>query len=130
MSITCCLEGIKTAFHVIAEEDSVLWMIPMHYMDRWIVKYRNFRQFVFGAYQSRFDELLMTIDSVVFSRLDDRLYKYLLDTKEATGTYEIHKTHEQIAKELNSSRVVISRLLKKLEKEEKIEQHRNRIDIL
>ncbi|MEQ9468276.1 MAG: Crp/Fnr family transcriptional regulator [Ekhidna sp.] len=130
MSITCCIEGRKASYKVMAEEDSTLWMIPMTYMDSWIKKYESFRRFVFGAYQTRFDELLMTIDSVVFHKMDERLYRYLLDTKQATGSYEIHKTHEQIANELNTSRVVISRLLKGLEREGKIEQHRNKIEIL
>lgn len=130
MSITCCIESKKASFKVIAEEESILWMIPMTYMDAWIVKYPSFRRFVFGSYQTRFDELLMTIDNVVFHKMDERLYRYLLDTKQATGSFEIHKTHEQIANELNTSRVVVSRLLKQLEKEEKIEQHRNKIEIL
>ncbi len=130
MSITCCIEGRRSAFRVVAEEDSILWMIPMSDLDRWIVKYPSFRKFVFGSYQQRFDELLNTIDSVVFTKMDERLYRYLLDAKQATGSFEIHKTHEQIARELNTSRVVVSRLLKQLEKEEKIEQYRNRIEIL
>ena len=62
--------------------------------------------------------------------MDERVYKYLLDTKQATGSFEVHKTHEQIANELNTSRVVVSRLLKQLEKDGRIEQYRNRIEIL
>lgn len=130
MSITCCLDGTQGAFHVVAEEDVVLWMVPVVEMDTWVVKYKAFRKFIFKSYQLRFDELLTTIDSIVFMNLDDRLYKYLLDMKQASGSYVIHKTHEQIAKELSTSRVVISRLLKKLEKEEKIEQSRNRIEVM
>lgn len=130
MSITCCIEGKNTRFKATAEEDSVLWMIPMTFMDSWIAKYPSFRKFVFGSYQNRFDELMNTIDSVVFHKLDERLYGYLLDTKQATGSFEINKTHQQIANELNTSRVVVSRLLKQLEQEGKIEQHRNRIEIL
>jgi len=130
MSITCCIEGKKSSFKVLAEEDSTIWMIPMGDMDKWITKYPTFRRFVFSSYQMRFDELLTTIDSVVFHKMDERLYKYLLDTKQATGSFEIHKTHEQIANELSTSRVVISRLLKQLEKEDKIEQGRNKIEIL
>jgi CRP/FNR family transcriptional regulator len=130
MSISCCVVGRVSQFKVVAEDDSVLWMIPLGNLDRWIEKYRSFRSFVFQSYQTRFDELLETIDSVTFTRLDERLYKYLLDQKQATGTFVINKTHEKIAGELNTSRVVISRLLKKLEKEEKIEQYRNRIEIL
>jgi CRP/FNR family transcriptional regulator, anaerobic regulatory protein len=131
MSITCCLEGAKqTDFIVRAEEDASLWMVPMTHLDEWIVKYPSFRKFVFQSYQMRFDELLTTIDSVIFTKMDERIYKYLLDKKQASGSYIIEKTHEQIARELNSSRVVISRLLKQLEKEGKIEQFRNRIEIL
>lgn len=130
MSITCCIEGKKKAFKVAAEEDSILWMIPMGHIDSWVAKYQSFRKFVFDAYQTRFDELLSTIDSVVFLKMDQRLYKYLLDKKQASGSYVIQMTHEQIANELNTSRVVISRLLKQLEREDKIEQHRNRIEIL
>ncbi|MEQ8470764.1 MAG: Crp/Fnr family transcriptional regulator [Marinoscillum sp.] len=130
MSITCCIEGRKKAFKVMAEEDAVLWMVPMNQIDNWVAKYQSFRKFVFDAYQTRFDELLNAIDSVVFLKMDQRLYKYLLDKKQASGSYVIHKTHEQIANELNTSRVVVSRLLKQLEHEDKIEQHRNRIEIL
>jgi CRP/FNR family transcriptional regulator len=130
MSITCCLEGKRSSFHVVAEEDSELWMMPVSNLDTWITKYSNFRRFVFNSYQTRFDELLHTIDSMVFMNLDERLYNYLLDKKIASGSFEIKKTHQQIANELNTSRVVVSRLLKKLEKEDKIEQRRNYIEIL
>ena len=130
MSITCCLEGKKSSFKLIAEEDSTLWMIPVAHMDSWVQKYPMFRRFVFAAYQSRFDELLETIDSITFLKMDERLYKFLLDTKQATGSFSINLTHEQIAKQLNTSRVVISRLLKQLEGEGKIEQHRNKVEIL
>lgn len=130
MSITCCIEGKKKPIYVIAEEDSTLWMVPMTFIDSWIVKYKSFRKFVFDSYQTRFDEMLNALDSVVFLKMHERLYKYLLDKKQASGSFVINKTHEQIANELNTSRVVVSRLLKQLEREEKIEQYRNRIEIL
>ncbi|MEQ8926859.1 MAG: Crp/Fnr family transcriptional regulator [Fulvivirga sp.] len=130
MSISCCLEPTSNQFKVTAEEDSEVWMIPMDHLDSWIVKYPAFRKFIFSSYKMRFDELLNTIDSMAFMNLDERLYKYLLDKKQSSGSFEINKTHAEIARELNTSRVVISRLLKKLEKEDKIEQHRNKIEIL
>ncbi len=131
MSITCCLEKKTSSnIQVVAEEDAKIWMIPNTNLDRWIVKYPSFRRFVFASYQLRFDELIETIDSLAFTNMEERLVKYLLDTKQATGTFEIFKTHQQIATELSTSRVVVSRLLKKLEMDGIIEQHRNRVEIL
>ena len=77
MSITCCIEGRRATYKVIAEEDSTLWMIPMTYMDSWIVRYPSFRRFVFNAYQLRFEEMLVAIDSIAFHKMDERLLKYL-----------------------------------------------------
>jgi CRP/FNR family transcriptional regulator len=130
MSISCCLEKKRSSIKVVAEEDAQLWMIPNSNLDRWMSKFPSFKRFVFSSYQSRFDELMETIDSFVFDNMEERLMKYLLDTKQATASYEVKKTHQQIANELNTSRVVISRLLKKFEQEEKIIQYRNRIEIL
>jgi len=130
MSISCCMENKVSEFSAVAEEDTTLWMIPMPLLDSWVQKYPTFRKFIFNAYQFRFDELLTAIDSVAFMKMDERLYKYLLDKKQASGSYVIKKTHQAIAQELNTSRVVISRLLKKLENEGKIEQKRNRLEIL
>ncbi len=130
MSLACCIEGKRNDFKVTAEDESVLWMIPMNYLDGWIQKYKSFRKYIFSSYQVRFDELLETIDSITFLKLQDRLYKFLLDKKEATRSYEVNMSHQEIANQMNTSRVVISRLLKQLEREGKIEQHRNRIEIL
>jgi CRP/FNR family transcriptional regulator, anaerobic regulatory protein len=130
MSISCCIGNQMSMFKAVAETDAVLWMVPMVHIDPWMSKYQSFRKFIIDSYQARFDEMMFTIDSIAFMNMDDRLMKYLLDKKQSTGTFEIHKTHQQIANELNTSRVVVSRLLKKLEKEDKIELHRNRIEVL
>jgi CRP/FNR family transcriptional regulator len=130
MSITCCLEHKNSGFQVVAEEDSLVWFIPVANLDQWVCDYPAFRRFVFLSYQSRFDEMMESIDSIAFMHMDERLYNYLLDKKQSSGSYTIHKTHQEIARALNTSRVVISRLLKKLEQEGKIEQQRNRIEVL
>ncbi|WP_422354381.1 Crp/Fnr family transcriptional regulator [Roseivirga pacifica] len=130
MSISCCLGTQMSEFKVIAESEATLWMVPMVQIDNWMAKYRSFRKFIFDSYHDRFDEMLNTVDSIAFMNMDQRLMKYLLDKKQSSGSFVINKTHEQIAQELNTSRVVVSRLLKKLEREEKIELHRNRIEVL
>ncbi|MEO1254614.1 MAG: Crp/Fnr family transcriptional regulator, partial [Bacteroidota bacterium] len=123
-------ENKKKEIQVVAEKDSQVLMIPNGHLDSWLNKYPNFKKFIFASYQKRFDELLENIDSLVFTNLEDRLWKYLLDTKQATSSFEVLKTHEEIAKDLGTSRVVISRLLKKIELDERIQQHRNKIEIL
>ncbi len=130
MSITCCLEQKLSGFQVVAEEDSLVWFFPVAQMDAWVSTYPSFRKFVFSSYQARFDEMLESIDNIAFRHMDERLYNYLLDKKQSSGSFSIHKTHEEIARALNTSRVVISRLLKKLEQEGKIELQRNNIEIL
>lgn len=130
MSISCCLAIPKHKFKALAETDTWLWMVPMAQLDDWMSRYPSFRRFVISSYQDRFEEMLSTIDSIAFMKLDERLMKYLLDKKQSSGAYIIEKTHEQIARDLGSSRVVISRLLKKLEQEGKIELYRNRVEVL
>jgi len=130
MSISCCLGPQISQFKAVAETDSNLWLVPMVHVDDWMAKYPSFRKFVIDSYQQRFDELMNTIDSIAFMNMDERLMKYLLDKKQSSGSFVINKTHEQIASEMNTSRVVISRLLKKLENEDKVELHRNRIEVL
>jgi CRP/FNR family transcriptional regulator len=130
MSISCCMSNQTSQFKAIAESNAELWMVPMALVDTWMAKYGSFRKFVIDSYQNRFDELMQTIDSIAFMNMDERLMKYLLDKKQSQGSFVIEKTHEQIAQELSTSRVVISRLLKKLEKEDKVELYRNRIEVL
>jgi CRP/FNR family transcriptional regulator len=129
MSLTCCMHHKKSEIKAIAETDAQVWLIPLQYMDLWM-KYATWRQFIFNSYNTRFEEMLSALDSVAFLKMDERLMNYLLDAKQHTGKFTITKTHQEIATELGTSRVVISRLLKKLENEGKIELYRNKIDIL
>jgi len=130
MSIRCCLTHTMSGFKAIAETNAELWMVPLNLLDVWMGKYASFRKFIIDSYQARFDELMQPIDSIAFMNMDERLLKYLLDKKQIAGYYVIDKTHEQIANELNTSRVVISRLLKKLEKDGRVELYRNRVEVL
>ncbi|SMD33057.1 CRP/FNR family transcriptional regulator, anaerobic regulatory protein [Reichenbachiella faecimaris] len=129
MSLTCCMNHKRSEIKAIVEEDAEVIMIPLPYMDEWM-KYPSWRQYVFASYNERFEEMLQAVDSLAFMKLDERLMNYLLDCKQSSGDFSIIKTHQEIANDLNTSRVVISRLLKKLEQEDKIELHRNKIEIL
>jgi CRP/FNR family transcriptional regulator len=104
-------------------------MVPVAYMDKWLTQYRSWRNFIFENYQNRLNEMLKAIDALTFLKLDERLEKYLKDKSKVTKSKSIKITHLEIAMDLNSSRVVISRLLKKMENQEKVRLGRNTISI-
>jgi CRP/FNR family transcriptional regulator len=114
----------------VVEEDARLVMVPTEKMEEWIVKYRTWRSFVLNAYNNRMNELLGAIDALAFKKLDERLWIYLTDKVKITSSTMLSVTHNEVAYELNSSRVVISRLLKQLENQGKIKMHRNSIEVL
>ncbi|AVI51152.1 Crp/Fnr family transcriptional regulator [Pukyongia salina] len=130
MSMTCCMGQTKSEIRAIAETDTRLIMIPIQKMEEWTGKYKTWRNFVFQSYHDRLEEMLKTIDSIAFLKMDERLLKYLQEKVHITGSKTIKNTHQEIAYELHTSRVVISRLLKKLEKLGKIQLHRNSIEVV
>ena len=127
MTLTCCVAQTKSKIRAIAETDSKLIMIPIKKMEEWSEKYKSWRHFVFESYNNRLNEMLETIDSIAFLKMDERLLKYLAEKVRISKNNTIHKTHQEIAYELHTSRVVISRLLKKLETLGKIELNRSYI---
>jgi CRP/FNR family transcriptional regulator len=127
MTLTCCVAQTKSKIRAIAETDSKLIMIPIQKMEEWSEKYKSWRHFVFESYNNRLNEMLETIDSIAFLKMDERLLKYLVEKVRISKNNTIHKTHQEIAYELHTSRVVISRLLKKLETLGKIELNRSYI---
>ena len=130
MTLTCCMGDSKSEIRAIAETDTKLIMIPIQKMEEWTSKYKSWRNFVFESYYGRLNELLTTIDSLAFDKMDIRLITYLKEKSRINKQDTIYNTHQEIAYELHSARVVISRLLKKLEQMGKIELHRNYIKIL
>lgn len=130
MTLTCCMGQAKSRIRAIAETDGSLLMIPVEKMEDWLTKYKTWRNFVFDSYNVRLMEMLEAIDTLAFMNLDERLFKYLTDKAKVIGNTEIQNTHQEIAYEMHTSRVVISRLLKALEIEGKIKLHRNKIEIL
>ncbi|NND62965.1 MAG: Crp/Fnr family transcriptional regulator [Flavobacteriaceae bacterium] len=130
MTMTCCIGQTQSEIRAVAEIDTKLIMIPVQKMEEWTGKYRSWRNFVFQSYHDRMTEMLATIDSIAFLNMDQRLIKYLQEKAHFTEDNVIHSTHQEIAYELHTSRVVISRLLKKLESLGKIQLFRNHIKIL
>lgn len=129
-SLNCCLGKKTSEVRAEAETDVELVMIPVENIEKWMCKHSDWRAFVMQSYYERVNELLDVVDAMAFQQLDQRIFTYLKDKAMVSGTTKLEVTHQQIAGDLNSSRVVISRLLKKLENKGIIEISRNQIDLI
>lgn len=129
-SLTCCMSNVTSEVEAIAEEDVRLIGIPAKKADEWFDKYPEWKAFVMNTYKYRFDELLETINSIAFTQLDQRLIKYLKSKSAIHNSTTLNTSHQEIATDLNSSREVISRLLKQLEREGQVKLARNVITLI
>ena len=124
------LNSAKSKVRGVAEKNSEVVFIPVEKLEEWLVKYSSWRTFVIDSYNIRLSEMLEAIDTLAFMKMDQRLYKYLTDKVKIMRSPTLNTTHQKIAQDLNTSRVVVSRLLKQLENEKKIKLHRNKIEVL
>ncbi|MBI5371869.1 MAG: Crp/Fnr family transcriptional regulator [Sphingobacteriales bacterium] len=129
VSMICAIQTHTSEVMAVAEEDSEVLMIPVHLMDDMMNQYKTWYQFVIQTYRNRFDELLSVVDNIAFRNMDERLEFYLKRYAEKTGKKSMDISHQQIADDLNSSREVISRLLKKMEQRNLVKLHRNMIEL-
>lgn len=130
VSMICAIQSQTSEIMAKAEEDTEVLMIPIQLMDEMMNKYKTWYQFVIQTYKGRFDELLAVVDNIAFRNMDERLEFYLKRYSEKLGKKNIEVSHQQIAVDLNSSREVISRLLKKMEQRNLVKLHRNMIELL
>ena len=130
MTFTCCMMSKASVIKGTAEEDAVLLCVPVTVMDEWLLKYPTWKNYVMNTILNRFSEMLKSIDDIAFKKMDERLIGYLKDKLKATASSLINLTHQQIADEMGTNRVVVSRLLKKLEIDNKLLLYRNQIKLL
>jgi len=130
MTLKCCSSASNSVISALTEEPSEILFIPVANMEKWMIKYHTWRDFVLESYNARMKEMVQAIDNLAFHNMEERLSKYLMERASVLQNDDLKITHLQIANDLHSSRVVISRLMKKLEKEGMIKQYRNRIELL
>ncbi|MEE9406919.1 MAG: Crp/Fnr family transcriptional regulator [Polaribacter sp.] len=130
MTLSCCMGQTKSKIRAIAETDVELIMLPKEKMTDWLSNFKSWQSFILQSYHNRVDELLEAVDTIAFLKMDERLFKYLKDKAMVNQNDELTTTHKQISEDLHTSRVVVSRLLKKLENENKIQLFRNSIKVL
>lgn len=128
MALTCCMGLQKSNIKMVAEERSVVLTIPVDKPEKWMTEYRTWKEFMMYSYRKRFEELLDTIDSIAFTKLDERIIRFFEDRFRSTGKTIFHGTHQEIAIQLNTSREVVSRLLRNLEKKGLLITDRNSVD--
>jgi CRP/FNR family transcriptional regulator len=129
LSLTCCSSSKPSEIRAVVEEDSVLIFIPIQVHEKFSEQFKQWKDFVSETYQRRFQELLAALDAVAFKRMDERLMRYIVTKMKQYKANELRTTHQEIANELGTSREVVSRLLKQLEKKKWIELGRNIIYI-
>ncbi|WP_246228348.1 Crp/Fnr family transcriptional regulator [Paraflavitalea devenefica] len=130
LSMICATRQQTSEVMAVAEEDTVVLLMPIGLMDELMHDYKSWYYFVIESYRTRFEELLGVIDNVIFKGMDERLEFYLKNQYKKLQRRELPITHQAIANDLNTSREVVSRLLKKMEQQKRLVLYRNYIEWL
>jgi CRP/FNR family transcriptional regulator len=130
LSLICATRQETSQIMARAMTDTEIISVPLEYMDKWMTEYKSWYHFVLESYRSRFEELLVTVDHIAFRHMDERLLFYLQKQQETLKTHRLQVSITEIATDLNSSREVISRLLKKLADRGQVRVDKNFVEIL
>ena len=124
------LSQAKSKIRGMTEKESEIVFVPYEKLDEWTVKYPSWRQFILESYNLRMSEMIDTVDTLAFMQMDQRLLKFLKDKAQIMRSDELEMTHQDLATDMNTSRVVVSRVLKALEKRGELTLSRNNIKLL
>jgi len=130
ISFANCLNRKQSIFKGIVEVNVEAVFIPVDVIDNWLAKYKTWRYFIVDSYHFRLLEMVESIDSLAFMKMKERIWKYLSDRVKVSNDYDLEITHQEIAFDLNSSRVVISRIVKILHEEGKIFSTRSKVKLI
>lgn len=130
LSMVCAIKQETSQIMAKTVSQTEVIAIPLTYMDQWMANYKSWYHFVVSSYRDRFEDMLQTIDHIAFRNMDERLVFYLKQHQATTQSNMLSISFTEIAQELNSSREVISRLMKKLAEKGMIKQHKSYIEIV
>lgn len=130
MSFTAGLANSPSKVFAVTDDNATLLLMPSEKLSRWISIYPSINEIFYRLYDLRYTSLVETIQQLLYNRLDQRLYSYLLEKSRQKNSKTLNIRHRQIASELGTVREVISRVMKKLELEGKLKQLANGIEIL
>jgi CRP/FNR family transcriptional regulator len=129
MSFLGGIHDDTSKINAVAEEKTDLLLIPIDKISLLVKDFPEWLDYIFKLYHKRFEELLDVVDAIAFKKLDERILDFVKNKAKLSNSNVINLTHEQIANELGSARVVVSRLLKQLESEGVVELGRNKITL-
>lgn len=130
ISFINCINRKESIFKAVVENDAEAIFLPIEYIDDWLAKFKTWRHFIIDSYHFRLIEMVESIDGLAFMNMHQRLLKYLSDMAQVHHDVNLDITHQQIANDLNTSRVVITRLLKQLHNDGKVYSTRNKVQVL
>lgn len=130
LSMVCATKSEKSQIMAKVVEDAEIISVPLSLMDKWMMEHRSWYEFVVATYRNRFEEALEVLDSVAFRAMDERLEFYLKRQVASCGCHDLKLSHQEIGTDLNTSREVVSRLLKKMEQRGLVKLHRNHIEVV
>jgi CRP/FNR family transcriptional regulator, anaerobic regulatory protein len=130
MSFSSALRNEPGRVAAITEQASVLVLLPIERLGFWLQQFPSFNLLFYEQFNLRYTELIHTINQLLYDKLDKRLMEYLQEKRDLSGKKIISLSHREIAQELGTAREVISRLVKKLEKENRVRQLNEGIEIL
>ena len=129
MSFSSCINNDKSKIFAITEEESTVLLIPSDKIAKWVTQFPTINALFYKQYDLRYAELVDTIHQMLYYKLDKRLLDYLSEKVTVTGKNPIKISHKEIANDLGTAREVISRLVKKLEKQNLLKQHHDSIEL-
>lgn len=130
MSFLGGLHNEKSKLRAEVEEEAEILFLPVEKVSLFIREYPQWLEYIFRLYHQRFEELLEIVNAIAFRKVDERLLTLLHKKAEISENQTLTITHEQLANELGTARVVVSRLLKQLEDAEVVALGRNKITLL
>jgi CRP/FNR family transcriptional regulator, anaerobic regulatory protein len=129
MSFSSCINNNKSKIFAITEEESTVLLIPSSKIEKWVINYPSINMLFYRQYELRYSELIDTIHQMLYYKLNKRLIDYLTEKIEVTGKNPIKISHKEIANDLGTAREVVSRLVKKFEKQNMLKQYHDSIEL-
>jgi CRP/FNR family transcriptional regulator len=130
MSLSACFFNNESPSQAVAKEKTEAITVPTRYVTQWQKEYSSWNEFVIRTFRNRYDELLDALESIAFDHIDKRAIEYLKSMASKQQSKDVEISHHELANELGTTRVVISRILKQLEMDHLVKLHRGFIKVL